>query len=598
MRKIFTLFAAVLFAGSMTMKAEKEIYAALSTDEKTMTLYYDEAKSTRSNVLANWTEDMGTYYVDGATRSSVTSIVIDGSMADALPTRTYDWFYGFENATSIINLSDLHTDNVTNMRGMFWNCKKLTSLDLSQFNTTNVENMDDMFNGCVELTSLNVSGFNTANVKKMDYMFMNCKKLQSLDLSDFNTGKVEDMSWMFYHCEALESLTIDKSQFNTANVTKMDYMFSDCEKLASLDVSGFNTENVTTMEFMFDCCNALTSLDVSGFDTKNVTNMQRMFGSCRALTSLDVSGFNTANVTDMSGMFRSCDALTSLDVSGFDTKQVTSMWSMFSDCDQLTSLDVSNFNIEKVEHLNTMFWYCSSLETIYCNGDWSSSTAESNRMFAGCEKLVGGNNTVYDENYVDAAYAIQDGLNGKPGYFTKKASPQTKEMTPTIGHLGWDEKDQQWSITVYEYAGEDPKFVFAFAVDGAKNVLPTTMTLTNSTEDSYVFSDIVNPEDFSGSIKDASLTITYEGTGYQYDNVGDMYYVNAKISGEMSDADGNKLIVKEPTNFIKLFVPSDITTGIEGIQPSAISIQKVIRDGQLFILRDGKTYNVQGIEVK
>ena len=545
MRKIFTLFAAVLFAGSMTMKAEKEIYAALSTDEKTMTLYYDEAKSTR-NVLTDWTEAMGTYYVDDATRSAVTSIVIDGSMAAARPTSTYDWFYGLKNATSIINLSDLHTDNVTNMSSMFWNCEKLTSLDLSQFNTANVTKMDYMFNGCNELVSLNVSGFNTANVKNMGRMFMNCHKLQSLDLSDFNTGKVEDMGWMFYNCKALESLTIDKSQFNTANVTKMDYMFCDCDKLASLDVSGFNTEKVTTMERMFSNCFVLTSLDVSGFNTEKVTTMEFMFADCRILKLLDVSGFNIRNVTKM----------------------------------------------------DYMFYNCSALETIYCDGDWSGTTATSDGMFSFSDNLVGGNNTAYDANYVDAAYAIQDGLNGKPGYFTKKASPQTKEMTPTIGHLGWDEKDQQWSITVYEYAGEDPKFVFAFAVDGAKNVLPTTMTLTNSTEDSYVFSDIVNPEDFSGSIKDASLTITYEGTGYQYDNVGDMYYVNAKISGEMSDADGNKLIVKEPTNFIKLFVPSDITTGIEGIQPSAISIQKVLRDGQLFILRDGKTYNVQGIEVK
>ena len=177
-------------------------------------------------------------------------------------------------------------------------------------------------------------------------------------------------------------------------------------------------------------------------------------------------------------------------------------------------------------------------------------------------------------------------------------APQTKEMTPTIGHLGWDEKDQQWSITVYEYAGEDPKFVFAFAVDGAKNVLPTTMTITNSTDDNYVFSDIVNPEDFSGSIKDASLTITLDGTGYKYDNVGGMYYVNAKISGEMSDADGNKLIVKEPANFIKVFVPSDVATGIEGIQPSAISIQKVLRDGQLYLMYGDRTYTFTGQEIR
>ena len=39
-------------------------------------------------------------------------------------------------------------------------------------------------------------------------------------------------------------------------------------------------------------------------------------------------------------------------------------------------------------------------------------------------------------------------------------------------------------------------------------------------------------------------------------------------------------------------------TGVESIQHSAISIQKIIRDGQLFIIRDGKTYNAQGVEIK
>ena len=40
--------------------------------------------------------------------------------------------------------------------------------------------------------------------------------------------------------------------------------------------------------------------------------------------------------------------------------------------------------------------------------------------------------------------------------------------------------------------------------------------------------------------------------------------------------------------------------GIEevGIQPSAVSGQKVLRDGMLLIERNGKTYNAQGIQLK
>ena len=45
-----------------------------------------------------------------------------------------------------------------------------------------------------------------------------------------------------------------------------------------------------------------------------------------------------------------------------------------------------------------------------------------------------------------------------------------------------------------------------------------------------------------------------------------------------------------------LFVP-ETQTGVEGCQQSAISIQKVLRDGKLIIERDGKRYDVMGFEI-
>ena len=39
-------------------------------------------------------------------------------------------------------------------------------------------------------------------------------------------------------------------------------------------------------------------------------------------------------------------------------------------------------------------------------------------------------------------------------------------------------------------------------------------------------------------------------------------------------------------------------TGMESIQPSEISHQKILRDGKVFILRGGKVYTVTGQEVR
>ena len=46
------------------------------------------------------------------------------------------------------------------------------------------------------------------------------------------------------------------------------------------------------------------------------------------------------------------------------------------------------------------------------------------------------------------------------------------------------------------------------------------------------------------------------------------------------------------------FITFGASTGMESIQNSDVRIQKVVRDGQLFLIIDGKTYNAQGVEVK
>ncbi len=287
----------------------------------------------------------------------------------------------------------LNADCSSLFKGMLY----LKSIDVSKFDSSNVTIMNSMFSGCSALTTLDVSGFNTSRVTDMRYMFYDCKSLTELDVSGFNTSKVTDMSYMFYECNSLTEL--DVSGFNTSKVTDMRRMFYGCSALKKLDVSGFNTSNVTNMSYMFYNCKSLTTLDVSKFDTSNVTDMENMFSGCSALTELDVSKFNTSNVTTMKSMFYNCSALTELDVSGFNTSIVTGM-----------------------DH---MFYKCNSLKTIYAasNANWSSSSVSNSvSMFDGCENLVGGSGTSYDDEKTNATYARIDGGtdSDSPGYFTAK----------------------------------------------------------------------------------------------------------------------------------------------------------------------------------
>jgi surface protein len=362
----------------------QEPYAALSDDNTVLTFYYDDQKESRNGL------GVGPFYYArdlswADAKSSVTNVVFDNSFANCTSiTSTAYWFYALTNLTTITGIENLKTDNVTDMKYMFY-ATGLTSLDLSGFNTENVTNMARMFDACSNLTSLDISHLNTANVTNMEYMFSRCG-LTSLDMSHLNTVNVMSMEGMFDDCSDLTSL--DMSGINITNVTNMSYMFYECSSLTNLDLSGINTANVTNMKGMFAWCSSLTSLDLSGFNTENVTDMGGMFDMCEKLTSLDVSHFNTANVTDMGSMFFGCYYLTSLDLSNFNTAKVTNMKDMFDSCTSLTSLDLSHFNTDNVTDMTRMFLTCDDLTSLdLCNFNTANVTSMED-MFRGCSGLT------------------------------------------------------------------------------------------------------------------------------------------------------------------------------------------------------------------
>ena len=398
---------------------EKEPYAVLSADNTVLTFYYDDQKTARNGMdvgpfTESYDKDRQRFIVNTGwyeQRESITSVVFDESFANCTTlTSTAYWFYNLENLSSITGISNLKTDNVTNMEGMFQLCSGLTSLDVTGFKTDNVTSMNGMFYNCFGLTSLDVTGFKTDNVTNMGSMFAGCSGLTSLDVTGFKTD----------------------------NVTNMSAMFSGCSGLTSLDVTGFKTDNVVYMRFMFDGCSNLTSLDVTGFKTDNVTDMNGMFYNCSGLTSLDVTGFKTDNVTAMLCMFQDCSGLTSLDVTGFKTDNVTDMSWMFFGCSGLTSLDVTGFKTDNVTGMAGMFSGCSSLKTIYAGNGWSTANVQyGGDTFIGCTSLVGGAGTHYDESHTDHTYAHLDGGASNPGYFTEKSTTDQEDVDEiTIKEIG------------------------------------------------------------------------------------------------------------------------------------------------------------------
>ena len=198
-----------------------------------------------------------------------------------------------------IDLSNWDSSYVTDMHNMFEYCNSLVFIDVSELNTNNVINMKHMFymdtwGKPSGLTSLNVSNWNVSNVTDMNGIFGGCSSLTSLDVSNWDVSNVTNMYSMFYHCSSLTSL--DVSNWNVSNVTTMYNMFTDCSSLTSLDVSNWDVSNVNDISNMFYDCISLTSLKLFDFSKlTSITDINKLFTNCKKLIEVDLSGLDTSN---------------------------------------------------------------------------------------------------------------------------------------------------------------------------------------------------------------------------------------------------------------------------------------------------------------
>ena len=390
--------------------------------------------------------------------TNIKNIVFDESFKTYAPTSLEQFFSSCSTLETISGLEYLNTANVKYMSGMFFDCKKLSSLDLSKFNTEKVTDMRDMFYGCQKLSSLDLSNFNTEKVENMMGMFFSCSALTSLDLSNFNTKKVRYMNSMFNACSALTTIYAG-DKFVTTKVENGSYMFSDCTNLKGYDSSmidhkkancgpdGYFTpgcayaefDNATgTLTFRYKGVKPARAYDLNvesndpgwnaqsanikkvvfdaSFANTRPTSCCWWFGNCFYLTEIEgIENLNTQNVTDMRNMFTCCYELTSLDVSNFNTQNVEDMTDMFLGCEKLTSLDLSNFNTERVKNMSSMFSGCSTLQTIFASDKFfTDQVFGGDDMFIDCENLKGFIDYISNPDKTDKTYA-----NYTTGYFTK-----------------------------------------------------------------------------------------------------------------------------------------------------------------------------------
>lgn len=139
--------------------------------------------------------------------------------------------YAYQYSKSEFIRIKFNTCEVTDMSYMFIGCEKLRKAP--QFDTSNATNMRRMFAECDLIESVDL---HTDNVTDMNGLFYYCIGLTNAP--SLNTGNVTDMGYMFYSCSALESVPM----YDMRNVTAVNNMFSNCSKL--LEIPDCNLLNI------------------------------------------------------------------------------------------------------------------------------------------------------------------------------------------------------------------------------------------------------------------------------------------------------------------------------------------------------------------
>jgi len=210
-------------------------------------------------------------------------------------------FSGCENLTNLSFNSEFNfnTSKVTNMSYMFYNCKSLTSIPVTSLNTQSVTDMSHMFEECqawaASFGEYSPWNWETGNVTTMERMFYDCKKISSLNLSKWNTENVTTMYRMFYGCEGIkESSSSDRyallnvENFNVSKVTNMSSMFAHCTGIKWLKLSKWKTSALTNMNSMFYGCSKLKEINISNFTLSATTDMGYAFYKCSEMTDIDM----------------------------------------------------------------------------------------------------------------------------------------------------------------------------------------------------------------------------------------------------------------------------------------------------------------------
>lgn len=372
----------------------------------------------------------------------------------------------------------------------------------------------------------------------------------------------------------------------------------------SVNMSDADLDAIQSVTFYASMANAApASLDYWFSNMKNLTSVK------------NISNLNTAGVTTMVGMFNECTSLASLDLSSFITSRVENMNDMFSGCANLQTVDLTNFITTRVQDMSYMFYQCSNLTTIVCDNDWSLASASSAWMFNGCLNLQGGRGTVYNENETGKWYAHPDGGIDNPGYFTTyKVSEEdiaaAKENLMQWIMLATDVseiliKSEETSGAEQLVSVADDAMIVYFDEEATMEEIDAQIVALNSEvskwkETILSYLQQLVTANLSDLLEEGDSEACQQIIRGAIETINALTWDDSKPFADVLERLDQTLDEIYHETKIRLYEQrkAEEFTALDTILQESVSIRKIIRNGQLYILRDGRLFNLQGAEVK
>ena len=480
-------------------------------------------------------------YSSSPVSKQITSFVF-GDSVQYIPARLCN---GMENLTSIII-----PNSVTSIGyNAFLGCTGLTKVNYIgdvkgwlniELDSNPIVYAQDLYINNILLTELTIPD----DITYISSAFSNCRSLTSVTIPN-SVASIGGSA--FSNCTGLTSITIPNSVTGIGNNA-----FSGCRGLTSVTIPN----SVTSIGgSAFSNCTSLTSITIPN----SVTDIgSRAFSDCTGLTSV-VIGNGVTNIED--NAFKGCK---NVETVVFGSAVETIGASAFAGCQSIYEMTI----------------YATKVPTIQENTFTEVGTGATLRVPAGCAKKYKAHPYwgVFNIEEIPSEYTItvtcdpQLGQVSGSGTYTD-GSEVTLTAVPNKGYAftQWSDgnKDNPRKVTVTA----DATYTAEFALQN------------------YVVSATCDPQ--QGQVtgggtypygSEVTLTAT-PNNGYEF-----------KQWSDGSIANPYSFSIEKDVSIEALFVPTTPVVNVAAEESD--TPRKVFRDGQVYILRGGKTYTITGVEVE